>query len=191
MALTTFVAGNVLTAAQLNDSFAAVGGLRVVKAETAFSNVANVTADGIFTSSFTNYRMIVRYQVASGLLSFQLRASAVDAATNYNIQSLTAGSTTVAAARSTSQTSATIANNTGGAFWGLAVVDLSGPQLAEPTIYVSHSVRNDGGYTTGLNIAQYFGNHSDSTAYDGIKLLGTAANITGSYTVYGYSEVNS
>jgi hypothetical protein len=166
----------------------AASGLVTVKAETAFSNVASVTADGVFTSSYTNYRMIVRYQVTSGLISMQLRAATVDAATNYNIQSLTAGSTTVAGARSTSQTSATIGNNSGGAFWSLAVVDITGPQLAEPTVYESHSVRNDGGYTTGLSIANYFGNHSDATAYDGIKLLGTAANITGSYTIYAYGK---
>jgi len=173
-------------------SWATVGpsgapGLHLVQAETAFSAVASVTADNVFTSAYTNYRMIVRYQNNSGLLSFQLRAATVDAATNYNIQLLSAGSTTVSASRSTSQTSATIGSNSGGAFWSLSVVDISGPQLAEPTVYQSANTRNDGAYTTNV-IIHYYGNHSDATAYDGIKLLGTTANITGSYTIYGYGK---
>jgi hypothetical protein len=80
-------------------------GLVCVKAETAFSNVANVTADGIFTSAYTNYKLIVRYSMTTGLLAVQFRAATVDATTNYNSQFLSASSTTVASQRNASQSS--------------------------------------------------------------------------------------
>lgn len=169
--------------------YTATGGLITVKGETAFSNVANVTADGVFTSAYTNYRMIIRFQISVGQLSFQLRAATVDATTNYSTQSIVANGATLSGARTTSTSNANIGNNGNGAFWGLAVVELSGPQLAEPTLYQSQFLRQDGNYTTATVIQNYYGNHSDSTSYDGIKLLGTSANITGSYTIYGYAKV--
>jgi hypothetical protein len=162
-------------------------GLVCVKAETAFSAVANVTADGVFTSAYTNYKVIIRYTLSSGQLAVQLRAATVDATSNYNTQYIAAGSTSVSGQRSTSQSSALIANNTDGAFTSLAIVEISGPQLAEATNLISQSLRNDGAYTN-IAIQDYYSNHSTATSYDGIKILGTSANITGSYTIYGYSK---
>jgi hypothetical protein len=187
MALHTFVAGDVLEAQQLNDSFAAVGGFKVVKAETAFSAVASVTADSIFTSAYTNYRIIIRFQQSAGQLGMQFRASAVDTTSNYNYQTFTSSSTTNTGARATAQAQALIGNNSGGAFWQLSTVDLTGVQLAEPTVYHSLAVRNDGAYTVPSAYTA-FGNQSDSTAFDGIKILTTSGTITGSYTIYGYAK---
>jgi hypothetical protein len=187
MALTTFVAGDVLTAAQLNDSFAAVGGLRVVKAQTAFSAVSSLTADNVFSTSYTNYRMVIRYQTSStGEIAMQLRASAVDTTSGYNYQVMQADSTTLSGARAASASSALIGKDPG-AFWSLTTLELSGPNLAEPTVYQAVNTRNNGAYTSPW-VVQYFGNQSASTQFDGIKLLAVSGTITGSYTIYGYAK---
>lgn len=162
-------------------------GLVCVKAETAFSAVASLTADGVFTSSYTNYRIVIRYQTStSSELAMQLRASAVDTATNYNYQRISANSTTVAGVQSTSQTSAFIGQDPG-AFTSLVTLELSGPQLAEPTVYQAFCTRNGGAYTAP-QIVQYFGNQSASTAFDGIKFLVASGTTTGTYSIYGYSK---
>ena len=190
MPLTTYTAGEVLTAASLNDNFtfaANSGALVVVKAETAFSAVANTFADGVFTSAYTNYRIVIRYQTStSAELAMQLRAATVDTATGYNYQRLLAETTSVSAVRSTSQTSAFVGQD-GGAFWCLTTLELSAPQLAEQTVYQAVNTRNSGAYTSPM-IVQYFGNQSATTQFDGIKFLVASGFTTGSYSIYGYSK---
>lgn len=164
-----------------------VGGLVCVKAETAFSAVTSLTADGVFTSSYTNYRIVIRYQTStSSELAMQLRASAVDTATGYNYQTISADSTTLAGARAASQTSAFVGKDCG-AFTSLTTLELSGPQLAEPTVYQAVNTRNSGAYTVPW-VVQYFGNQSASTQFDGIKFLVASGTTTGSYTIYGYTK---
>jgi uncharacterized protein YegP (UPF0339 family) len=167
---------------------ATAGGLVLVQAETAFGAVGDVTADGVFTSAYTNYRIIFRYQSSSGQVRFRLRAATVDTSTGYNSQEIVATGTTMVPARQASQTSAEFASNSGGAFFSSATIELYAPQLAEPTVYNSLNTRNDGAYT--FPIAQtYFGNQSASTAFDGIKFLTSASTFTsGSYTIYGYAK---
>jgi hypothetical protein len=191
MPLTTYTAGEVLTAASLNAnlSFAAsspAGGLVCVKAETAFSAVASTTADGVFTSAYTNYRIVVRYQSTSADLAMQFRAATVDTTSNYNIQRLAGEVSSTGAAQSTSQSSAFVGKDTG-AFWSMTTIDISGPQLAEPTVYVTNNLRNNGAYTNP-QVQIYNGNQSGSTQFDGIKFLVASGTTTGSYTIYGYSK---
>jgi hypothetical protein len=189
MPLTTYTAGEVLTAASLNDNFsfaASSGGLVCVKAETALSS-SSTTADGVFTSEYTNYRIVIRFTTSAASLSMQLRAATVNTTANYNFQLIEANSTTVSGARSGPTSSAVIGDNTAGSFFSLAVLDLSGVQLAEPTVYNSLCTRNNGAYTATrtINLA---GNQSGSTAFDGINFLVSSGTMSGTYTIYGYSK---
>ena len=162
-------------------------GLVCVKAETAFSAAASITADSIFTSSYTNYRINIRFQGTTGSdLLMLFRAAAVDTATNYNYQRFQSASTTNSGAQFTSQTSGTISDNASGVI-NLVTLELSGPQLAEPTLFASSNTRNAGAYTSP-QLLFYFGNQSASTQFDGIKFTGSSGTFTGSYTVYGYSK---
>jgi hypothetical protein len=162
-------------------------GLVCVKAETALSG-SSTTADGVFTSTYTNYRIILRYQTSVQVaeLAMQFRASAVNTTTNYNYQTLRASSTTVSAAQATSQSSAFIGQDPG-LFTSLTQLEISGPQLAEPTVYHAINLRNSGAYTSP-QIVQYFGNQSASTAFDGINFLVGTGTMSGTYTIYGYSK---
>jgi len=163
------------------------GGLVCVKAETAFSAVTSLTADSVFTSTYTNYRIVIRYQTTSDELGMQFRVATVNTTTGYNFQRLQASGATVDGVQSTSQTTGYVGHSGGGAFFCLATLEISGVQLAEPTVYHSLSTRNNGAYTSPI-ITQYFGNQSASTAFDGIRLLVAAGTMTGSYAIYGYSK---
>ena len=166
---------------------AAASGLVCVKAETAFSAVASFTADGIFTSTYTNYRVLVRYTSTSDELAFQLGVSATYTTTGYNYERLQADGTTVDGGRSASQGQGFFAGSSSGSFFSYATLELSGVQLAAPTAYMSSVARNNAAYITPI-IQQYNGNQSASTAFDGIKILTASGTTTGVYAVYGYSK---
>ena len=191
MALTTYTAGEVLTAASLNDNLAYAvtvpaavpGGLVCVKAETAFSAATTVTADGVFTSSYTNYLINIIYTATSAGDQFmKLRASATSASTNYN-QNYIAWSSSVTNAQSLAQTSFLLADD--GAATSSIQLTLFGPQLAAATAIQSQGVRNLA--TSDPRGQIVVGNHSTATAYDGIEIL-TPNGMTGSYTIYGYAK---
>ena len=178
-------------AVQYYDSAAwqAVGttpGLVCVKAETAFSAVSSTFADSVFTSTYTNYRIVVRYQSTAAELAMQFRAATVDTTSGYNFQRLQGEVSSVGAVQSTSQSSAFVGKDPG-AFWSMTTIDISGPQLAEPTLYVTNNLRNNGAYTNP-QVQIYYGNQSASTQFDGIKFLVSSGTTTGSYTIYGYSK---
>ena len=178
-----FTAGAVLTAAQMNGI-----GLWVVKTETAFTAAASVTADNVFTSDFTNYCVLIRYQTSTtGAISMKMRVGGVSASTNYNTQDVAASGTSLSGARLTAQTSAQIGTYTNGAFPSLITLDLSGPQLAANTQFTSVDSHNLGGFTS-IRYTTTVGNHSTATAYDGLELLVASGNMTGTYTIYGYRK---
>ena len=59
MPITTYSAGEVLTASSLNANFSAAGGLQFVKAQTIGSAVSSVTVTGAFSADFDNYYVTV------------------------------------------------------------------------------------------------------------------------------------
>jgi len=192
MPLTTYSAGEILTAASLNAnlSFASSnGGLVCVKAETAFTSVSSITADNVFTSAYTNYRILLRYFCSTtGDVDMKFRVATVDTSANYNYQRITASSTTISTLNTNGSASAQIGQDTDGTFFSLSTIEISGVQLAEPTNYQSLNTRTLANYTTGAGLQQFFGNQSDSTAFDGIKVLVSTGTFTGTYAIYGYSK---
>ena len=163
-------------------------GLVCVKSETAFSAVSSFTADSVFSSNYTNYMIIIRYETSTtNSISFKLRASASSASTNYNYQTLAASDTTLAGARYTSQTSAFCGHYTNGAFPSLVTMTLSGPQLAASTQYSAVDSHNLGSMAA-IRYGTTVGNHSTATSYDGIELLVASGTMTGTYTIYGMAK---
>ena len=188
MALTTFVAGNVLTAAQLNDSYAAVGGWRIVKNETAFTAATQILCDNVFSSSYTSYKIVMRLTgTTGGALGLKLRVGGVAASTNYNQQILSVSSTTVTGVRQTAQTSYSIAAGLTGTFFESVECLVTGPALAEGTTFLTNFQISDAAYT--IPVIQFvYGNHSTATAYDGFELNAASGNFTGVYSVFGISK---
>lgn len=187
MPLTTYTAGEVLTASSLNSnlSFAATsGGLTTVKAETSFSAVASVTFDNIFTTSFTNYRIIMQATAAAGApqLNITLRAAGTAASSNYQWNLLSVSGATVAGSSATAQTSwASGLLTTVSPGW--YIIDLINPQVAART---AATIMSNQGVSAISTI--YWSANTNATSYDGLGWAPASSTITGSYTVYGYGE---
>ena len=84
MPLTTYTAGQVLTAASLNSnfSFAAANGMTLISATTIGTTVSSVTVTGAFSATYDNYFVTVSGGLASTNNYLNLTLGA--AVTNYN-----------------------------------------------------------------------------------------------------------
>jgi len=173
--------------ATVGPTAASTSGLVVVKAETAFTAQANVTVDNIFTSAYTNYKILLSATSTGGVgdSSLQLRVGGVAATTNYNKQLIRSYGSTLTTTRSTSLSSLQSVLDINPTKTSV-LLDIFGPQLAEQTNFMINANQVQAGATEPyqqINSA----NHSTATAYDGIAItFGT--NATGTYTVYGYGK---
>lgn len=153
----------------------------------AFDTCATLSLNGVFTSSYDNYMINIRWSqsTSAAYLQCRLRASGSDstATTDYNHQELFASSTTVAAARVTND-----------GFWKLGqsgiaqrnglIANLYGPYLSQPTAFRSITVDS----TANASIDDYAGTHELSTSYDGLTVYVSATNFSGLVTVIGFYQ---
>lgn len=177
--------GTVLTVAGGVPTWAAPTspGLVFIKNGT-FTSSASTSVNTCFSSTYTNYRILVKVtgaSVVSGQVRYRMRSGSTDASgANYNSQRLYAQSTSVGGSSETSQTSGIMGPfNTGQSFWSLDIFD---PNVAATTGYATVSMYNNG------QIDNFSGAHLVSTAYDGFTLFPDAGTITGEVWVYGYSK---
>jgi hypothetical protein len=110
-------------------------------------------------------------------ISSRYRVAGTDSAANYVQQELDSTSTTVASRSFTRTEQRLIYGNSTNK--GAANVTLFDPFLAAQTIAVSYGGSGD----INNNVT---GRHTDSTSYDGITILASTGNITGTIRVYGY-----
>jgi hypothetical protein len=163
---------------------ASSSGLVCVKAETTFTGASTATADGIFTSTFSNYRILIKAKGSTSTsLRMQLAVSGTPATTTYSSQVSTIDSTTVSAVRVTSQASF-LYGDLVSAYNSFFVVDISSPQLADNTLLVSCASI----YTGSILTYDTSGVHATATACDGLVLFPASGTFTGTYAVYGYSK---
>ena len=157
-------------------------GLTVVKAETAFSASAAVTADSVFTSAYSNYRILMTSTTAAGSpqLNITLRAGGVAATTNYAWNALTVTGATLTGSTATAQAAWAAGLTTTTASWW--AIDLFNPQATAATQMILSMSQNAG------QSWLYWSNNTNATAYDGIGFTPASSTITGSYTIYGYGE---
>lgn len=202
MALTTFVAGNVLTAAQLNESFAAVGGARAVvptsvtvtgggssgsvgtNGKVTFGTAATVSINGCFSADFTNYLWVCDFDIsaAQAAIYLRLRASGTDntTASSYVTQRIFGNGTSVTGARTTSNlfdsgTVAASASTNGAA--GMFYRPFDADTTAMNVIWSSAEV--------GSIYSHVIGTHNQGTSYDGFTIYPASGSMSGTITVYG------
>jgi len=162
-------------------------GLVVVKAETAISAAGSVTADNVFTSTYTNYRINLVYNTSTtNDVSLKLRAGGSSASTNYNRQTFTSTSTTNTGANSTGQSSLIVGPNSNGTRRCYATIDVSGPETSDQTAFQVNVTLFQGDNAGRIFFS--YGMHDTSSAHDGFELLVATGNFSGSYTVYGYGK---
>lgn len=175
--------------ATVGPAAAASSGLVCVKAETAFTATGTVSADSVFTSTYTNYLIKVIYTTSttSGP-RFKLRAGGTATSTNYNRQDVTFIDTTVSSATTASTTSCLMGLDTNGDFKMGVDVNLFGPQLAQATLINIVAGGMFRGAATTPSILLTGHNQSSSTQFDGFQFAPDTGTLTGTYTVYGYSK---
>ena len=190
MPLTTYTAGEVLTAASLNDnfSFAAAnppGGLTLISTTTIGTTVASVTVTGAFSATYDAYKIIVTggtiSAAAAGLaLTFGATATGYYAGAN-----LVTYSTNVATSG---------ANNNSSSFsfagWGMPNglvfnVNVDNPFLAKNTLLYGNALVN----RTNEYGAMWSGFLNDTTSYTAFTITPSPGTITGgTIRVYGYAN---
>jgi hypothetical protein len=190
MAIKTFSVGEVLTASDTN-TYLANSGLVYVTSGTLSSTAKDF--QGCFTSTFTNYRIVidqVSFSGAADLYWRLLNGSTVINGANYSWAY--AGYTSAAAADNSGAGGQTLAytgltNAVGVANVKIAscTLDVMNPQVAQRTFAVGQAVS----YMTSYRTLNGSGQHDLATAYDGIQFLtNSAVTMTGNVTIYGYRK---
>lgn len=151
--------------------------------QVTFTAVTSLSLNGVFSATYDNYVVSVRYVGNTDAVAIQarLRASGTDnsTASSYVYQRLIADSTSVTAARTTTNIYAIGSlDDSERSGFSLAVY---GPYLAQPTAFRSVLVS---GYS-GAYLWDTAATHNQSTAYDGLSLIPDSGNFTGALQVYG------
>ena len=148
-----------------------------------FSSCETLSLNGVFTSDYDNYMIVMRTDPSGArLLEARLRASGTDASgSNYTYQMLAAGSTTVSAGRTASQSVTRFGYFDGATMNGISIYCF-GPYLSQPTALRSVTVSDN----ASAYIEDYASTHSLSSAYDGVSFLSNnTQTFTGLVSVYG------
>jgi len=185
MPLTTYTAGEVLTAASLNNNFtfAAANGMTLVSATTIGTTVSSVTVSSAFSSTYDNYAIMVAGGVSSVSTSIRMTLGAT--ATGYYSGGIF---NTFASATTTAQ------NQSNTAFWtvGSATakslssnIILFSPNLTKETIFDANNVA----LVTNGDTTRSGGFLDNTTAYTAFTLTANSGTFTGgTIYVYGYAK---
>jgi hypothetical protein len=148
-----------------------------------FSAASTASINGCFSALYQNYKIEISITTSNQTtLQYRFRTAGSDNSTaNYSNQALVADSTTVSAARSTSQTIGDLGQ--------MVLTDLS---FFDITLYSPFDTAKTGMLVqNGSFVGEaYMRNQVSimkaSTSFDGITLIPTAGTITGTARVYGY-----
>jgi len=150
-----------------------------------FTGASSVSLNGVFSATYTNYRIVYNIEHSVGLVvaSIRMRVSGTDATgANYNYQSLSADNA-ISGGRSQNQTSSEFAlisisvGNNGS-------TDIYRPFLANPTQFISTVISTFNSPYGRI----YWAEHTPSTSYDGFTLFPSSGTMTGTVSVYGYTK---
>ena len=182
MPLTTYTAGEVLTASSLNAnlSFASTnGGLVLVSAQTIGNSVGSVTVSNCFSATYDVYKILVSGGVGSvtnNNFNMTLGASVTGynysfIYNSYNATTASEGATNAAAWIDLGGIDLTSLNLN---------MEINGPFLAKSTSFHSSLARpNIAGTTNGI--------HTVATSFTGFTITATNGTMTGGgIRVYGY-----
>jgi hypothetical protein len=151
--------------------------------QVTFTAVTSLSLNGVFTTDFDNYFMMLRHKPSTATgYTMRLRAAGTDASgSNYNTQYLYAYGTTIEGFRYTNRAQWDWAYTESTLYTG-DPINFYGPFLAQPTAASIRGVSTRSSASMENNIAW---THSLSTSYDGLTITAGGGNITGELAVYG------
>ena len=186
-----FTSGTVVTADMMNQmglhliTPTSVTGGTLSGATVTFSSVSSVAIDGVFTTAFSHYRIVLSVTTgAGGAAQIQANMRAGGTATvgssyyGYYRGITWSGGNDVTANNGGSNW---FIMRTNGAEWSGAI-DIQNPQAATKTFIQSLGCDTSQTWNAG-------GYHNSSTQFDGISFSNSgSSNMTGTIRVYGYSN---
>ena len=149
-----------------------------------FTGVTSVSLNGVFTSTYENYRIVMSGTGSvSQNLQIRFRIAGTDTtATNYAYQRLLVNGTSAGAARTTAANQATIGGTD--TIWGINLLDLSNPQTT-----VTTAMRAYGAFSaSGAYLQDAAAGYSLTTSFDGITYFPDSGTMSGTIRVYGYQN---
>ena len=155
---------------------------------TSFSAVSSQSINDVFSSTYDNYRIICDFTGSTGTNNnMRLRVSGADDTTsNYMRQYIYSSSTTIAAARSNSQSTWLLGDHDG-SNRTVNIVDLISPNLARVTggVHFSAMYYNSSSANAWLQNGLGF---NAATQFTGFTIYPSSGTITGTVSVYGYNK---
>jgi hypothetical protein len=149
------------------------------------SNTTSLTMDSVFTSDFTNYRLVLTATGGSGTTVdafVTFRVSTTPTNTNYLFNTVFSSSSGgPSRAYLTGQTSGQIGNF--GDIRSVLVADITNPQVAATTSWVTHW---QGWGSTAMFAGTTWGLQNSSNQHTGMQIT-CASSFTATARVYGYN----
>jgi hypothetical protein len=179
------IAGGGLVAVAPTSIANSGGSASTTLSTTTFTGVTTVSLNGVFTSNYTNYRIITTFTTSvTNDINYRLRVSGVDnaGAGAYFSQRILASSTTLSAVGQTESFGVIGAAETTRA--ASFAVDIFRPQEASTTNWSSDCVYS----TSNVSYRKLVGTHNVASGFDGMTLIPSSGNLTGTITVYGYAK---
>lgn len=147
---------------------------------TTFTGVGSISLNGIFSSTYTHYRLIISaYQSTQNPAIYRFRNNSGDVSgALYYFQELYASSTSVGASGFTGQTTGRfgyfIANT-----WSTQVIDITDPATTVVTQFTAQQGRSQ------PTSVQTVGGYNDASIFSGLSLIANGT-LTGSIQIFGY-----
>ena len=165
-------------------------GLVYVTSGTWASGAITQSFDTTFTSTYTNYRVVINMTASAGDIAFSAKMRAATVATSSNYKTLTynayPGIGNVAATGSNAASAFDLGNVS--AVDTVVSFDLYRPQTAKITVLNGMTDNIQSAFSNTIQWFDTKGHLNDTTAYDGMQFTLGSGTFTGSYTVYGYRQ---
>jgi hypothetical protein len=164
----------------------ASGGALILISTTSFSSVASQSINDVFSSTYTNYKIIINCNTSINTqMDWRFRVSGSDDSNaNYNGNRIeTSGASSLTATGSYSATAGGIAYIA--TTQGAVLLEVFNPQASRPTFWHGLGAQFA---TSSYNRVNFAGAYNGTTSFTGFTLLPASGNITGEVSVYGYSK---
>ena len=153
-----------------------------------FSGCSSVSLNGVFSSTYENYKLLIRINSANSTpaLYCRLRVSGTDTSTNYFYAASWRGSSTTTFTTDNGDPSSVFVLGKLGNNHSLTSADISSPFEASYTSF--NSLSGAGDNTNEGYVMWSGGSQGSTTSFTGFTLLASAGNISGAVSVYGYTK---
>lgn len=152
-----------------------------------FSGVSSVSLNGVFSSTYDNYRINFQPTVASATdadLLIYGRANGVNTTTNTVSERIFQWSTTITGSETTTGRFGAI--STTYPTWSQYSIEMKAPFLSQRTIWNSSGAYvSNGGVPYQMLLMGYI---DLATSFDGITFYPASGTITGTVRIYGYTQ---